>query len=106
MLADPETRAAVDEIRDEMRQSDRAYAMGLAAVRKAAQLTQTELPERMGIGQSALSSMERRHDRRLSTLALYLTAAGASDVTIQAALGGQTVVLPLRPAAERESQGE
>ncbi len=96
MLADPQTRAAVDEIRDEMRQSDRAYAMGLAAVRKAAQLTQTELAERMGIGQSALSSLERRDDLLLSTLASYLEAAGATEVTIHATLGGQDVVLPLR----------
>ena len=95
MLADTETRAEVDAIVDEMRQIDRAYKMGLAAVRHAANLTQVELAERMGIKQAALSGVENREDLLLSTMVSYLEAAGARDVTITAKLGDRTIEMPL-----------
>lgn len=95
MLADEETRAEVDAIVDEMHQIDRSYKMGLATVRHAAKLTQAELAERMGIKQAALSGVENREDLLLSTLANYLEAAGASDVTITAKLGDRTIEMPL-----------
>lgn len=50
--------------------------MGLAALRRRAGLTQVELAERMGITQSDLSKLERRHDIRLSTLDAYARAVG------------------------------
>jgi len=95
MLADTETRAEVDAIVDEMQQIDRAYKMGLAAVRHAANLTQVELAERMGIKQAALSGVENREDLLLSTMVSYLEAAGARDVTITAKLGDRTIEMPL-----------
>ncbi len=95
MLADHETRAEVGAIVDEMQQVDRAYKMGLAAVRHAANLTQSELAERMGIKQAALSGVENREDLLLSTLASYLEAAGAREVTITAKLGDRTIQMPL-----------
>jgi len=94
-LADPERRARVDVIRTQMRQADRAHKMGLAAVRQAANLTQVELANRMGIGQAALSGLENREDLLLSTLASYLEAAGARDVMITARLGDNVVELAL-----------
>ena len=95
MLADPKTGAEVDAIVEEMDQIDRAYKMGLAAVRHAANLTQAELAQRMGIKQAALSGVENREDLLLSTLASYLEAAGARDVVITAKLGDHTITMPL-----------
>ncbi len=103
MLADPETRAEVDAIVDEMGQIDRAYKMGLAAVRHAANLTQAELAQRMGIKQAALSGVENREDLLLSTLASYLEAAGARDVAITAKLGDRTIEMPLPRVAGRDA---
>lgn len=99
MLADPTTRAEVDAIVDEMDQVDRAYKMGLAAVRHAANLTQSELAQRMGIKQSALSGVENREDLLLSTLASYLEAAGAHDIRICAKLGDNEIEMPLQSTA-------
>lgn len=108
MLADPQTRAAVDEIVDEMEQDDRAYKMGLAAVRQAANLTQVELAQRMGIKQAALSGLENRDDFLLSTLASYLDAVGAHDIAITAKLGNRAIEMPLakvtKPARAQPKQ--
>lgn len=99
MLADPTTRAEVDAIVEEMDQVDRAYKKGLAAVRHAANLTQSELAQRMGIKQSALSGVENRDDLLLSTLASYLEAAGAHDIRICAKLGDNEFEMPLQSTA-------
>ena len=90
-LADPATRKRVDAIRAEMAQADREHAMHLAAIRKAADLTQVELAERMGIKQSAVSGLEGRGDMLLSTLASYLRAAGASDARVVVTIGGREI---------------
>ncbi|MEV8511370.1 helix-turn-helix transcriptional regulator [Dactylosporangium sp. NPDC051484] len=66
----------VDGIRAEMAEADRIYAENLAAVRKAADLTQVELARAMGVAQSEISRIESRPDMLLSTLASYLAAAG------------------------------
>ena len=66
----------VDGIRAEMAETDRVYAENLAAVRKAADLTQVDLAKAMGVAQSEISRIERRPDMLLSTLASYLAAAG------------------------------
>lgn len=95
-LEDPERRARVDAIVGEMDQVDRAHKMGLAAVRHAANLTQSELARRMGIKQSALSGVENREDLLLSTLASYLEAAGAHDIRICATLGDNAIEMPLQ----------
>jgi len=59
-----------------MAESDRLYAENLAAVRKAADLTQVALAKAMGVAQSEISRIESRPDMLLSTLASYLAAAG------------------------------
>lgn len=66
----------VDGIRAEMAGTDRLYAENLAAVRKAADLTQVALAKAMGVAQSEISRIESRPDMLLSTLASYLAAAG------------------------------
>jgi DNA-binding XRE family transcriptional regulator len=72
----PGAAERVDTIRAEMAEADRVYAENLAAVRKAADLTQVELAKAMGVAQSEISRIESRPDMLLSTLAGYLAAAG------------------------------
>ncbi len=76
-LADPDHAQRVAEIREGMREMDRTYAMNLAMIRKAAELTQEDLAARLGRGQAAVSKLERQSDLLLSTLASYIHAAGA-----------------------------
>jgi len=95
MLADPDTRRRVDQIRSEMDQADREQKMNLAAIRLAADLTQVELAQRMGIKQSAVSGLEARDDMLRSTLANYLSAAGASNPRVVVIIGGHDVEYPL-----------
>jgi DNA-binding transcriptional regulator YiaG len=64
----PDIAPGVARIRADMAEADRTYAMGLAALRQAAELTQVELARRMGITQAAISRMEQPHDLLLSTL--------------------------------------
>lgn len=76
-LADPDHAKRVAKVREGMREMDRVYAMNLAMIRKAAQLTQEDLAARLGRGQAAVSKLERQDDLLLSTLANYIHAAGA-----------------------------
>jgi hypothetical protein len=46
---------------------DRVYAMNLAMIRKAAQMTQVEVARKLGVGQGAAPRLERRDDMLLST---------------------------------------
>jgi DNA-binding transcriptional regulator YiaG len=52
------------------------HAMGLAALRQAAELTQVELAKKLGVSQAAVSRIEQPHDLLLSTLNAYLLAVG------------------------------
>jgi DNA-binding transcriptional regulator YiaG len=74
----PDIAAEVTQIRADMAEADRTYAMGLAALRQAAELTQVELARRMGVTQAAISRMEQPHDLLLSTLNAYLQAIGGT----------------------------
>ena len=44
----PDIAAGVAQIRADMAEADRTYAMGLAALRQAAHLTQVELARQLG----------------------------------------------------------
>jgi DNA-binding transcriptional regulator YiaG len=81
----------VAKIRRDMAEADRTYAMGLATLRQAAELTQVELARRMGITQAAVSRMEQPHDLLLSTLNSYLQAVGGrASVIVRFADGHET----------------
>lgn len=69
-------------------QMERAHKMGLATIRKAAELTQTEVAERMGIRQTSVSRLETRPDMLLSTLRGYLDAAGGENPRIIVTIAG------------------
>jgi len=73
---------------------DRVHAENLAAVRKAAELTQIQLAHVMGVAQSEISRIENRQDLLLSTLASYLSAAGERPRVV-VTIGGVDVELDL-----------
>lgn len=81
------------------RGSQQREATTLAEARERADLTQTQVAERLGIGQSDVSKLERRSDVLLSTLRAYARAIGAR---LHVALEGpdddrpRRVVLPPR----------
>lgn len=59
----PDIADGVNRVRVEMAEADRTYAMGLAALRQAAELIQAEIARRIGITQTAISRIEQFHDR-------------------------------------------
>jgi DNA-binding XRE family transcriptional regulator len=90
----------VDSIRAEMAEAGRLYAENLAAVRKAADLTQVELAKAMGVAQSEISRIESRPDMLLSTLASYLAAAGDRPRVV-VTVAGHDVEIDLTPLIRR-----
>jgi DNA-binding XRE family transcriptional regulator len=58
----------------EAEEMDRIYAMNLAMIPKAAQMTQVEVARKLGVAQDAVSRLENRGDMLSSTLYDYLTA--------------------------------
>jgi transcriptional regulator with XRE-family HTH domain len=74
---------------------DRVYAMNLAMIRKAAQMTQVEVARKLGVGQGVVSRLEHRDDMLLSTLYDYLMATGADGAGIVVTVHGQRIELDL-----------
>jgi DNA-binding transcriptional regulator YiaG len=96
--SDPELAVAVAEIRNEMHEADRVYAMTLAMIRRAAGLTQVALAEALKTSQSAVARTEQRPDMLLSTLHSYLGAAGAKARIIVELADGRSVEVSLEEA--------
>jgi DNA-binding XRE family transcriptional regulator len=90
-LADPQTATAVKSIRQAMARADEEYALHLAEIRRAANLTQAEIARRMGVNQPTVSGIESREDILLSTLANYLRAAGVQDAQLTITVGGRAL---------------
>jgi DNA-binding XRE family transcriptional regulator len=95
LLSDPLIASDVAAARADAEEMDRAYAMNLAMVRKAAQLTQAEVARKLGVGQAAVSRLEGREDMLLSTLYDYLTATGADTASIVITVHGRRIELDL-----------
>ncbi len=95
----PDIAAEVAQVRADMAEADRTYAMGLAALRQAAELTQVELARRMGVTQAAISRMEQPHDLLLSTLNSYLQAIGGTARMIVSFADGHETTLDLSELA-------
>jgi predicted transcriptional regulator/DNA-binding XRE family transcriptional regulator len=55
----------------------RVVGLSLKALRRAAGLTQLQMAERLGVGQAAVSKIERRGDVQISSLQRYVEALGA-----------------------------
>jgi DNA-binding transcriptional regulator YiaG len=94
LLSDPQVAADVAEAHAAAEEMDRVYAMNLAMIRKAAQMTQVEVAKKLGVGQAAVSRLESREDMLLSTLYDYLTATGADAASI-VVVHGQRIELDL-----------
>ena len=96
LLSDPLIASDVAGAHADAEEMDRAYAMNLAMVRKAAQLTQAEVARKLGVGQAAISRLEGREDMLLSTLYDYLTATGADTASIVVSVRGRRIELDLK----------
>jgi len=68
LLSDPEIAAGVAEAHAAAEEMDRTYAMNLAMIRKAGQMTQVEVAKKLGVGQGVVFRLENRDDMLLSTL--------------------------------------
>ncbi|WP_433514800.1 helix-turn-helix domain-containing protein [Nonomuraea sp. CA-143628] len=95
LLADPELAADVAQAHEAAEEMDRAYAMNLAMIRKAGQMTQVEVARKLGVGQAVVSRLENRSDMLLSTLFDYLTATGAESASIVVTVHGRRIELDL-----------
>jgi DNA-binding transcriptional regulator YiaG len=91
----PDLAEDVARVRRAMEDADRTYAMGLAALRQAADLTQVELARKLGVSQAAVSRIEQPHDLLLSTLNAYLQAVGGHARVIVQFNDGHEVDLDL-----------
>ncbi|MEU4226872.1 helix-turn-helix domain-containing protein [Nonomuraea sp. NPDC026600] len=95
LLADPELATDVALAHEAAEEMDRAYAMNLAMIRKAGQMTQVEVAKKLGVGQAVVSRLENRSDMLLSTLFDYLTATGAESASIVVTVHGRRIELDL-----------
>jgi len=76
LKADPEMAREIAVMRKEWAESERKYLENIPAIRKAAELTQTEVAEKLGMAQAGVSRLENQGDMLLSTLGKYLEAVG------------------------------
>jgi DNA-binding transcriptional regulator YiaG len=95
LLADPQLAADVAAAHAGAEEMDRVYAMNLAMIRKAAQMTQVEVARKLGVGQGVVSRLEHRDDMLLSTLYDYLMATGADGAGSVVTVHGQRIELDL-----------
>ena len=76
LRADPKMAREIAAMRKEWVESDRKYLENIPAIRKAAELTQSEVAEKLGMAQAGVSRLENQGDMLLSTLGKYLEAIG------------------------------
>jgi transcriptional regulator with XRE-family HTH domain len=95
LLADPQLAADIAAAHADAEEMDRVYAMNLAMIRKAAQMTQVEVARKLGVGQGVVSRLEHRDDMLLSTLYDYLMATGAEGAGIVVIVHGHRIELDL-----------
>lgn len=102
LLDRPDIAAGVAELEVEAREMDRLYVESLAKIRKAGELTQSDVAAKLGVGQAVVSRLERRDDMLLSTLAGYLHATGAEQARLVVNLNGVEVELDLDRLRQRD----
>lgn len=102
LAARPDLAEGVARTRREMAQADRAYAVGLAAIRKAAEMTQVEIAQKLGVSQARVSQIEQTQDMLLSTLNSYLEAIGGHATVVVHFEGGEDVEVELSRVARND----
>jgi DNA-binding XRE family transcriptional regulator len=100
LLADPARAERIAALETQAAQIERTHKMSLATVRKAGELTQAELADRLGVNQTSVSRMEARRDLLWSTLLAYLSAAGVDDVAITGTIAGNRIEIDLATATQ------
>ncbi|MBO6948480.1 MAG: XRE family transcriptional regulator [Rhodospirillales bacterium] len=79
--------------------------LSLRELRRHLTLTQTQLAERLGVGQDEVSRTERRADMLLSTLRNYIEAMGGTlDIVAQIPGRAPVHITQLRDILEREER--
>jgi len=78
LKANPATAEEIDVLSKEWMLLDQKHLESFPAIRKAAQLTQVEVADRLGIAQAGVSRLESQKDMLLSTLGKYLSAVGSN----------------------------
>jgi hypothetical protein len=106
LVADPLLAADIEAADADVEEMDRIYAMNLAMIRKAAQMTQAEVARKLGVGQGVVSRLEHRDDMLLSTLYDYLTATGADTASIVVTVHGHRIELDLSRLRGTESTSQ
>jgi transcriptional regulator with XRE-family HTH domain len=81
-----------------------AEELTLQELRKARNITQTNLSKLLGIGQDQISKMEKRKDLKLSTIAEYVEAIGGSLSLVVDFPDRKPVVLASIPKSEPKSR--
>ncbi|RAY11906.1 XRE family transcriptional regulator [Actinomadura craniellae] len=105
LLSDPLIAADVADANAAAEELDRTYAMNLAMIRKAGQMTQAEVAKKLGVGQGVVSRLENRDDMLLSTLFDYLMATGAEGASIVVTVHGHKVELDLSQLRRPRTEG-
>lgn len=80
---DPDYREARQQAQQRRETRTQAYGNLLRQLRTGRRVTQVALGEALNMVQSDISRIERQRDLRVSTLAAYLWALGADDVSLQ-----------------------
>ncbi len=76
---------------------------GLSELRKLLDAKQTELAERLGVGQEGISRLERRSDMRLSTLRSYVEGLGGELEIVAKLPEGRRITLSRLGAATTDN---
>jgi mRNA interferase RelE/StbE len=76
LKADPEMAKEIATLSKGWIEEDRKYLENIPAIKKAAELTQSEVAKKLGMAQAGVSRLENQGDMLLSTLGKYLEAVG------------------------------
>ena len=100
----PEAAARRAELARELEKQQDAYALTLAALRRALDITQAELADIMGVSQAQVSRIENGTDLAVSTLQRHLEAIGGELEISVVFPDGVRVPIELRDIAANQER--
>lgn len=80
-----------------------AELITLETIRRSAAMTQSELAKQLGVGQDAVSRLERQPDMLVSTLRRYVESAGGKLELVVHLPGRRSALTLASPSASRKS---